>query len=144
MYEKELLMIIYKPDVSSRCPLPIFLYAVSAGFPSPAEDFTENSLDLNDFIEHPASTFFVRAEGDSMIGAGIYDGDLLIVDRSLEAKHNSIVIASIHGDLTMKRLIKQGNKWLLKPENPDYPIMELEEQSQIWGVVKNCMRDLEK
>ena len=128
----------------STLRLPLILNRVPAGFPSPAEDFVEGSLDLNDYIEHPAATYFVKAEGDSMIGAGIYDGDLLIVDRSIEPKNGSIVIASVMGDLTIKRLKRnlQG-KWLLVPENPDYPIIPLVEESQIWGVVKNSVRNLE-
>ena len=128
----------------SNLRLPLILNRVPAGFPSPAEDFVEGSLDLNDYIEHPAATYFVKAEGDSMIGAGIYDGDLLIVDRSIEPKNGSIVIASVMGDLTIKRLKRnlQG-KWLLVPENPDYPIIPLVEESQIWGVVKNSVRNLE-
>ena len=128
----------------SNLRLPLILNRVPAGFPSPAEDFVEGSLDLNDYIEHPAATYFVKAEGDSMIGAGIYDGDLLIVDRSIEPKNGSIVIASVMGDLTIKRLKRnlQG-KWLLAPENPDYPIIPLVEESQIWGVVKNSVRNLE-
>ena len=128
----------------SNLRLPLILNRVPAGFPSPAEDFVEGSLDLNDYIEPPAATYFVKAEGDSMIGAGIYDGDLLIVDRSIEPKNGSIVIASVMGDLTIKRLKRnlQG-KWLLVPENPDYPIIPLVEESQIWGVVKNSVRNLE-
>jgi DNA polymerase V len=130
--------------LTSTLHLPFILSRVPAGFPSPAEDFVEGSLDLNDYIEHPAATYFVKAEGDSMIGAGIYDGDLLIVDRSIEPKNGSIVIASVMGDLTIKRLKRnlQG-KWLLVPENPDYPIIPLVEESQIWGVVKNSVRNLE-
>ena len=128
----------------SNLRLPLILSRVPAGFPSPAEDFIEGSLDLNDYIKHPAATYFVQAEGDSMIGAGIYDGDLLIVDRSLEPKNGSIVIASVMGELTVKRLQRdtQG-AWLLKAENPDYPTISLLEESQIWGVVKNSVRNLE-
>tara|TARA_Y100001970_G_scaffold294319_1_gene450471 strand:- start:2423 stop:2833 length:411 start_codon:yes stop_codon:yes gene_type:complete len=130
--------------LTSNLRLPLILSRVPAGFPSPAEDFIEGSLDLNDYIKHPAATYFVQAEGDSMIGAGIYDGDLLIVDRSLEPKNGSIVIASVMGELTVKRLQRdtQG-AWLLKAENPDYPTISLLEESQIWGVVKNSVRNLE-
>jgi DNA polymerase V len=130
--------------VTSVLHIPFVLFRVPAGFPSPAEDFIEGSLDLNDYIEHPAATYFVRAQGNSMIGAGIYDGDLLIVDRSLEPKSGSIVIASVMGELTVKRLKKNANgSWLLIPENPDYPVIPLSEESQIWGVVKNSVRNLE-
>lgn len=130
--------------ITSKLRLPYVLSHVPAGFPSPADDFIEGSLDLNDYIEHPAATYFVRAEGDSMMGAGIYDGDLLIVDRSLEPKNGSIVIASVMGELTVKRLKRISNGvWLLVPENPNYPTIPLPEESQIWGVVKNSVRDLE-
>lgn len=130
--------------VTSTLRLPLILSRVAAGFPSPADDFIEGSLDLNDFIDHPAATYFVRAQGDSMIGAGIYDGDLLIVDRSLEPKNGSIVIAAVMGELTVKRLRKSAKgTWLLVPENPKYPIIPLPEETQIWGVVKNSVRNLE-
>ena len=130
--------------ITSKLRLPYILSYVPAGFPSPADDFVEGSLDLNDYIEHPAATYFVRTEGDSMIGAGIYDGDLLIVDRSLEPKNGSIVIAAVMGELTVKRLKRGANGcWLLVPDNPNYPTIPLPEESQIWGVVKNSVRDFE-
>lgn len=130
--------------LTSTLRLPLILSRVPAGFPSPAEDFIDGSLDLNDYIIHPAATYFVKAEGESMIGAGIYDGDLLIVDKSLEPKNGSIVIASVMGDLTVKRLTRDvKGVWLLAPENPDYPTIPLLEESQIWGVVKNSVRNLE-
>ena len=130
--------------ITSKLKLPYILSRVPAGFPSPADDFIEGNLDLNDYIEHPAATYFVRTEGDSMIGAGIYDGDLLIVDRSLEPKNGSIVIAAVMGELTVKRLKRGANGcWLLVPDNPNYPTIPLPEESQIWGVVKNSVRDFE-
>lgn len=130
--------------ITSSLRLPFILSRVPAGFPSPAEDFVEGCLDLNDYIEHPAATYFVRAEGDSMIGAGIYDGDLLIVDRSIEPKNGSIVIAAVMGELTVKRLKRSHQRaWLLVPENPNYPTIAMPEESQIWGVVKNSVRNLE-
>jgi len=135
-------MNIFIPIIS-KLKLPFFLSPVAAGFPSPAEDYEEGQLDLNDFIDHPASTFFVRASGESMTGAGIFPGDLLIVDRSLQAKHNSIVIAVINGEMTLKRLIKRQGQTYLKADNPHYPNIALTEDTQIWGVVKNSVRDLE-
>ncbi len=129
--------------VLSKLRLPCFLSNVPAGFPSPAEDYVEKTLDLNDFIAHPAATFFVKADGDSMVGAGIYPGDLLIVDRSLEAKHRNIVIAVVNGDMTVKRLIKHTQGWFLKPENDSYPTLEMNEGDEIWGVVINSMRNHE-
>ncbi|SCA58035.1 DNA polymerase V, subunit D [Candidatus Terasakiella magnetica] len=135
-------MNIFTP-LFSKLKLPYFLSRVPAGFPSPAEDYEESRLDLNDFIEHPAATFFVRASGESMTGAGIFPGDLLIVDRSLQAKHNSIVIAVINGEMTLKRLIRRNGQCYLKADNPAYPNIALSDDALIWGVVKNSVRDLE-
>lgn len=95
---------IAAPQIS-REGLPLYLSPVKAGFPSPADDFIDRKLDLHEYLVHnEAATFFLRAQGDSMTGAGIHDGDLLIVDRSIEASHNKIVIAAIDGELTVKRL----------------------------------------
>ena len=116
--------------------------AVEAGFPSPAEDYIEGSLDLNKhLIKHPAATFFVRVSGDSMINAGIYPGDILIVDRSLEAIDKKIVIAVIDGELTVKRLKHRDNLLFLEPENEAYlPIKITKEMSfEVWGVVTNVI-----
>lgn len=135
-------MNIFKPRFS-RLYLPYFLSPVPAGFPSPAEDYEESQLDLNDFIDHPAATFFVRASGESMTGAGIYPGDLLIVDRSIAPRHNHIVIAIIHGEMTLKRLIRQNGRYFLKADNPAYPGFAVTESTEIWGVVKNSIRDHE-
>ena len=135
-------MKVYIPTITSL-PLPFFLSHVPAGFPSPAEDYEEGQLDLNDFVNHPAATFFVRASGDSMIGAGIFPGDLLIVDRSIIPRHNHIVIAIVDGEMTLKRLIKRHETGYLKAENPVYPNIPLHEGVEIWGVVKNSVRDLE-
>lgn len=129
--------------VRNKCyVLPFYGCAVPAGFPSPADDHLDGNLDLNDFlIHHPSATFFVRASGESMTGAGIHDGDVLIVDRSLEATNGRIVIAAIDGELTVKRLRKQVDKVYLEPENPDYPVIELNEAQEtlIWGVVTNVI-----
>jgi DNA polymerase V len=113
------------------------------GFPSPADDFIERSLDLNEqLVTNPIATFFVRASGNSMDGAGIHDGDLLIVDRSITPVHRSIVIAVIDGGLTVKRLSKRGDVALLLPEPSDvdqgaYSPIEvgLDTDVTIWGVV---------
>jgi len=118
--------------------LSFFLTPVQAGFPSPAEDYVEKSLDLNELlIEHPAATFFVRVEGNSMIDAQIHSGDVLIIDRSLSAKSGSIIIAVLNGDFTVKRLVLKKEKTFLMAENPKYPPIEILEENdfQIWGVV---------
>ena len=117
---------------------PIFLDSVSAGFPSPATDYMENKLDLNEYlIKHPAATFIVKAKGPSMTDAGILSNDLLIVDRSIVPKNNDIVIASIFGDLTVKKLYKKDNSFFLLSANSDYPSIEVKEEMEcfIWGVV---------
>ena len=117
---------------------PVFLDSVSAGFPSPATDYMENKLDLNEYlIKHPAATFIVKAKGPSMSDAGILSGDLLIVDRSITPKSNDIVIASIFGDLTVKKLEKKENSLFLLSANSDYPCIQVKEEMEcfIWGVV---------
>ena len=126
--------------LNSRVLLPIYLCKVEAGFPSPAENYVEQELDLKEhLIRNSDSTFLVRATGKSMVNVGISPGDILIVDKSLEAKNNSIIIVSIDGELTVKRLIKDKNnkKLYLKSENLDYPNIDLkiESDTMIWGVV---------
>ena len=117
---------------------PVFLDSVSAGFPSPATDYMESKLDLNEYlIKHPAATFIVKAKGSSMIDVGILSEDLLIVDRSIIPKNNDIVIASIFGDLTVKKLQKKENSLFLLSANSDYPSIQVKEEMEcfIWGVV---------
>ena len=117
---------------------PLYASSIKAGFPSPAEDYAEQHLDLNThLIQHPAATFFLRVSGDSMINAGIFNGDLLIVDRSLEPTNGKIVIAAVNGELTVKRLKKTNEKICLVAENNQYAPIELNDsdQIQIWGVV---------
>lgn len=125
--------------------IPLYSSKVRAGFPSPADDFVEQKLNLNEFlIKHPASTFLVRAEGESMIGAGIQSGNILVVDRSLEPAHHRIVIAAIDGELTVKRLYKQQGEVKLLSENPDFPPINIREEMDtvIWGVVTNVIAEL--
>lgn len=118
--------------------LPLFSVPVRAGFPSPAEDYLEQNLDLNEhLIQHPAATFFVRVEGDSMRGAGIHKGDILIVDRALETSNGKIVVAVINGEFTVKRIRIAENRVFLEPENPQYSSMEVPPESdfRVWGIV---------
>ncbi|NGX61343.1 MAG: LexA repressor [Chlamydiae bacterium] len=118
--------------------LPYFEARLPAGFPSPADDFLEKQLDLHELlVKHPAATFFVRVEGDSMIGAGIHSGDILVVDRSLSPRIGKIIVALLNGEFTVKRLKKEGKRLFLSPENPRYPAIEVEEEAefQVWGVV---------
>jgi DNA polymerase V len=125
--------------------LPLYGCKVRAGFPSPADDYIESYLDLNShLIMHPSATFFVRASGDSMIKAGISDGDLLIVDRSIEPTHGRIVIAAVNGELTVKRLSLANGKTQLLPENDQYPPILITEDLElvIWGVVLHNIRSV--
>ncbi len=122
--------------------LPLYMVPVAAGFPSPAEDYIEGNIDLNrHLVKNPAATFLVRVTGDSMIAAGIHSGDVLVVDRSLEASQGKIVIAVLNGELTVKRIHYEGQRVLLMPENPDYPAIAIDEgaQFQVWGVVTNVI-----
>lgn len=117
---------------------PLFLSPVQAGFPSPAEDYQDKKLDLNELlIKRPSSTFFVRVSGESMKGAGIFDGDLLVVDRSVQASDNKIVIGVVNGEFTVKRIRKTADKVFLLPENPAFKPLEItpEMEFTVWGVV---------
>jgi DNA polymerase V len=129
--------------VTQEIPIPLFSSTVPAGFPSPADDYVECHLDLNQFlITHPAATFFVRVVGDSMIGASIQENDYLVVDRAIAPTHNAIVIAVVEQELTVKRLYKQGSVVELRSENPDYPPIRFTRgmELQIWGVVCGVFR----
>ncbi len=124
--------------------IPLFVECVSAGFPSPAQDYIEQTLDLNKLcIKHPAATFFVRVEGDSMIEVGIYSNDILVVDRSLQAKQGDTVIASLNGELTVKEL-ELSPKVRLVPRNKAYQPIEMPEGSdlQVFGVVTSVIRNV--
>jgi len=129
---------IYKYHKTKSLERPLLGSHVPAGFPSPAQDYIEATLDLNDFlISHPTSTFFIRVEGYSMVNAGIQPDDLLIVDRALEAINNKIVIAILDGELTVKRLSIVDDMYWLLPENPDYSPIRIDENIDfvVWGVV---------
>lgn len=130
---------IYKAENSCTLPLPFFTANVSAGFPSPADDYVETQLDLNELIiKHPSATFFVKVNGNSMQEAGIFSGDILVVDRSISPSHGKIVVAVLDGEFTVKRLwIEKGGRILLTPENAAYKPIEIKpgSQFQVWGVV---------
>ncbi|MEI6437370.1 MAG: translesion error-prone DNA polymerase V autoproteolytic subunit [Candidatus Omnitrophota bacterium] len=116
---------------------------VSAGFPSPAEDFIESSLDFNEqLIRHPAATFCVRVRGDSMINAGLYPGSILVVDRSLTPRQDSIVVAILDGEFTVKRLRRELGVFILYPENPQYEPVAITpgRDFAVWGVVTHAIR----
>ena len=132
-------------DSNQSYQLPLYGSKVSAGFPSPADDYIEARLNLNELlVKHPAATFFLRVSGDSMIGAGIHDGDILIVDKSLSPAIGKIVIAAIDGQLTVKRLAQEGKQLYLAAENPAYPAIEIHELNEtiIWGVVTTVLHSV--
>ena len=136
---------VLRPALSPGLARPLFLARVSAGFPSPAEDYIEGRLDLNKhLVKHPAATFFVRVAGDSMTGAGIHPGDILVVDRSLEPRDASVVIAVLDGELTVKRLSRRDGRLYLLPDNSLYrPLEVLEEMEfEVWGVVTSVIHSL--
>jgi DNA polymerase V len=126
-----------------RLQIPLFSSTVAAGYPSPAEDHVDDTLDLNEYmVQRPESTFMLRVEGESMKNVGIMPDDILVVDRSLKASHRKIIIAAIDGELTVKRLYHRGGLVKLLPENPAYPEIELESEAElvIWGVVVGSFR----
>jgi len=121
-----------------RLELPLDPVKVSAGFPSPAADYEDKRLDINEFlIRNPVSTFFFAVEGDSMQGAEIFDGDILVVDKSIRPRHGHVVIAFVNGERLVKRLFRRGGRVALLAENPVYPALEVEEGMElvVWGVV---------
>jgi DNA polymerase V len=135
----------YPAKLPRRIPLPLFAGKVAAGFPSPADDYVEKTLDLNELlVQKPAATFFARAQGVSMIGAGIHHNDILIIDRSIEPVPGKIVVCALNGELTVKRLDLYNGQWKLKAENTDYPDIPLYEDLEmiVWGVVTNVIHPL--
>jgi DNA polymerase V len=131
-------MDFYTSDFGETLEIPLYSSPVSAGFPSPADDYTELSLDLNKYlIKHPAATFYARAKGDSMINAGIRDGDILVVDRALDVYDDCIAVCIIDSEFTVKRLRKDSDKILLIPENDYYKPIEVSEYNdfEVWGIV---------
>ena len=129
--------------ISKFTTVPLFLSTVSAGFPSPADDYLEANLDLNAFlVKKPAATFLVRVTGDSMIEAGISDGDILIVDRSITPQFGFIVIAVVNGEFTVKRFVQIGGRPFLKPENKRLQPIDISriENFEISGVIVHAIK----
>ena len=127
----------------SDVKFPLFSSRPQAGFPAPGDDQIEKVLDINDLVvKNPASTFFVRVEGDSMEGAGIFSGDVLVIDRSLTPKDGSVVVAAVYGEMVVKRLLKQGDTHILASENAQYEPIQVtgHEDCFIWGVVVGSVR----
>ena len=127
-------------------PVPLLGRSVSAGFPSPADDYLDGEIDLSRLlIERPAATFLMRVAGESMSGAGILDGDYVVVDRSVEAQSGQVVVAALAGELTIKRLRRLKNgRAALQAENPNFPEFVIGEElpAEVWGVVVGVVRKL--
>jgi DNA polymerase V len=135
----------FHPSLSKGDALPLFSATVKAGFPSPADDFVERKLDLNELlIKHPAATFFVRVDGNSMIDASIKDGDILIVDRALTPVCGKIVVAALSGEFTVKRIKEVSGQTFLVAENPNYPPIRVDncEDFTIFGTVTYVIHDV--
>lgn len=118
---------------------------ISAGFPSPADDFRETRISLDEeLITNKEATFFAKVSGQSMIGAGLNDNDLLVIDRSIEPANNKIAVCFLDGEFTVKRLRVENNEVWLQPENPDYPIIKITEENNliIWGIVTSVIKKL--
>lgn len=129
----------------SHCKLPIFGTKAPAGFPSPADDYIEDKLSLDEIlIKHPAATYLVRVSGNSMLNEGIHDNDLLVVDRSLKPQDGKIVVVAIDGEITVKKLQVVNGKMILMSANPRYKPIEVKEGNEvmIWGVVKTVIHNV--
>jgi DNA polymerase V len=134
--------ILFPSLTPSSIILPLFISKVAAGFPSPADDYVDKTLDLNELlVQKPAATFFVLAQGESMLGTGIHPNDILVVDRSIKPVAGRIVICALNGELTVKRLEQEDGHWKLKAENPDYADIAIYEDLElvIWGVVTSVI-----
>lgn len=135
----------FHPVLDSEIRIPLIKEGVSAGFPSPAIDFMETSIDLNtELCKNPLATFYIKVKGNSMIDAGINDNDVLVVDRSLEPKNNTIAICFIDGEFTVKRIQLEKDCLYLIPENPSYLPIKVTEDNQliIWGIVTYVIKAL--
>lgn len=135
----------FPADSIKQLSIPLFSGKVAAGFPSPADDYIEKTLDLNDLlVQKPAATFFVRASGESMLGAGIHPNDILVVDRSITPVVGKIVICALNDELTVKRLKSLGDTVILGAENPAYTDIIIQEGTDlvVWGVVTNVIHSV--
>lgn len=130
---------IYCPGTDTSSKTPLAESTVHAGFPSPADDFLEEPLDLNSLvIKHPEATFFARVEGDSMKNEGITEDDILVVDKAVEAYDGCLAVAYVDGEFTLKRVRMEPDRILLVPANPKYPTIEIAagQNFAVWGVVR--------
>lgn len=135
-------LVFYAPVDAMPPVVPFYSSLISAGFPSPADDHLQNRLDLTaHVVRHPAATFFVRVQGESMRDANVHDGDILVVDKAETATHNKIVVAVLNGEYVCKRLYKRGGVIRLLPENSAFKPIEITEDMdfEIWGVVTHIL-----
>jgi DNA polymerase V len=134
---------VLKPRAGKRFPIPLVLGRVPAGFPSPADDYVERNIDLNDWLIHNRiATYIMKVEGDSISGE-IRSGDMLIVDRSLEARHESVVVACVDGEMLVKRLhVEQDGRRFLVSDGPDPSHVEVHAEVTVWGVVTHSIRKM--
>jgi DNA polymerase V len=129
---------IQRIEARGTARFPLFTARIPAGFPSPADDYVDKGLDLNELlVRHPAATFFVRVSGDSMVGAGIHSGDVLVVDRAETVRDRSVIIAALNGELAVKRFIREKGRAYLVSENSNYAPLEVTGETgfEVWGVV---------
>ena len=128
----------FTPDFTTQLDLPLAGTAIAAGFPSPAEEYVEIALDLNkELIKHPAATFYAKVKGDSMVDAGIQDGDLLVIDKALEPKEGSVAVCYLDGEFTVKRLAVREECVYLMPANAEFKPIRITEENEflVWGLV---------
>lgn len=137
-------MQIHPVSTKTKLKIPQVTWHIQAGFPSPADDYLENHIDLNEkLIQNPSSTFLVRVEGESMIGAGIFPGDVLLVDKSKTPSNNDVIVAILDGEFTVKRFAKKDNCAFLVAENPAFKPIKVDKNSEfaVWGVVTTVLHN---
>ena len=135
----------FQPEEEKNLGQWLMEQGISAGFPSPADDFKEISISLDrELVKNGDATFYAKVSGDSMINAGLSDGDLIVIDRSLDPEHNKIAVCFIDGDFTVKRIIKRGSDLYLKPENKNYKAIKVDEENNliIWGIVTYVIKSM--
>lgn len=135
---------IYRSDTSIDLALPYADQGIKAGFPSPAQDYLESAIDLNkELIKHPASTFYGRVKGDSMIDANVHDGDILVIDKSLEPQNGDMAVCYIDGEFTIKYIKIEKDVIWLKPANETYKPIKVTADNDfiIWGIVTYCIQN---
>ena len=135
----------FQPEEEKNLGQWLMEQGISAGFPSPADDFKEIRISLDrELVKNGDATFYAKVSGDSMINAGLSDGDLIVIDRSLDPEHNKIAVCFIDGDFTVKRIIKRGSELYLKPENKNYKAIKVDEENNliIWGIVTYVIKSM--